>query len=80
MNGDGKMDMVLATKTKIMVLLGNGNGTFGSPITYSLPVQTSSAPKPDTQRLEQRGGVDIVLADALSNLDASSEKPVGKDR
>jgi hypothetical protein len=37
-NGDGKVDLVVTTaSSQIMTLLGNGNGTFGSPIESSLP-------------------------------------------
>jgi hypothetical protein len=39
-NGDGKMDIAVATAgniTDVYVLLGNGNGTFGSPIPTVTP-------------------------------------------
>jgi hypothetical protein len=39
-NGDGKLDLIVDTYTQIMVLLGNGDGTFGSPITSTLPFAT----------------------------------------
>ena len=41
-NGDGKLDAAITANpasgvTSVYVLLGNGNGTFGSPITTSMP-------------------------------------------
>ncbi len=38
-NGDGKPDMVVvnAQQNNVAVLLGNGDGTFGTPILHSLP-------------------------------------------
>lgn len=39
-NGDGKMDIAVATRgsvNAVYVLLGNGNGTFGAPIQTSTP-------------------------------------------
>jgi hypothetical protein len=42
-NGDGKLDLLLLTPdfgsgSTMAVLLGNGDGTFGAPVTYSVPV------------------------------------------
>jgi hypothetical protein len=38
-NGDGKPDLVVANlqQNNVVVLLGNGDGTFGTPIVHSLP-------------------------------------------
>lgn len=41
-NNDGKLDVVLSCQDYVVVLLGNGDGTFQSPAYY--PVSTSSAP------------------------------------
>ena len=43
LNGDGKQDLIIfrplnSTGPQLQVLLGNGNGTFGSPASYPLPV------------------------------------------
>ena len=42
-NGDGKLDLLLLTPdfgsgATMAILLGNGNGTFQAPVTYSVPV------------------------------------------
>src|SRR5437660_6179093 len=38
LNGDGKLDIAVATNSNaVVVLLGNGDGTFGSPTAYSYP-------------------------------------------
>ena len=38
-NGDGKLDIV-ATSSKIITLLGNGNGTFQTPILTNYPASS----------------------------------------
>lgn len=42
-NGDGKLDIVLADfqRVKVVLLLGNGNGTFQSPIEIAPPLRPS---------------------------------------
>jgi hypothetical protein len=35
-NGDGKSDLVIAVSNGISILLGNGDGTFRSPVHYSI--------------------------------------------
>ncbi len=39
-NNDGKLDIAVEGNTGIAVLLGNGNGTFGSPEIYTPTVET----------------------------------------
>jgi FG-GAP-like repeat/Calx-beta domain/Carboxypeptidase regulatory-like domain len=40
LNSDGKLDVAVASRlsSKVSVLLGNGNGTFQTPITSALPI------------------------------------------
>ena len=42
MNGDGKLELVIANRTNLAVLLGNGDGTFRTPVTYPLDGGTFS--------------------------------------
>jgi FG-GAP-like repeat/Abnormal spindle-like microcephaly-assoc'd, ASPM-SPD-2-Hydin len=37
MNGDGKLDFLMALDTSITIQLGNGDGTFRAPIFFSVP-------------------------------------------
>lgn len=46
LNKDGKLDLLIAdiwTTPQLSVLLGNGDGTFRAPVTYSLPISGNTA-------------------------------------
>jgi hypothetical protein len=67
-NGDGKADLAIANYygNSMSVLLGNGNGTFGSPTSYAVgsspfPLYTPNVTVAD---LNQDGKADLVVTDA----------------
>lgn len=77
MNSDGKQDVVISprnigggTVNFIPVLLGNGNGTFQSPITWASGTQLS--PGLGIADFNRDGRLDVVSAD----VDAISALPV----
>jgi uncharacterized repeat protein (TIGR01451 family) len=59
LNGDGKIDIAVATGAALEVLLGAGNGSFSAPVPYALsatePISVLAAD------LDKDGDVDIVL-------------------
>jgi hypothetical protein len=60
-NGDGKMDIAVATAgnlSDVFVLLGNGNGTFGSPIETALPYYPSTLASAD---FNKDGKADLLV-------------------
>ncbi len=66
-NGDGKMDIAFTVPqlNQIVVLPGNGNGTFGAPIVAS----TTLAPAfMQTADLNGDGKLDLVVVDQSSNM------------
>ncbi len=69
MNGDGKQDLVIAnyeTSNTVGVLLGNGNGTFGTMTTFS----TGAASFPDVVRVADVNGdgkLDVIASTSNSN-------------
>src|SRR5271157_2360321 len=66
-NGDGKMDIAFTVPqlNEIVVLPGNGNGTFGTPIVTS----TTLAPAfMQTADLNGDGKLDLVAVDQSSNM------------
>jgi FG-GAP-like repeat/Abnormal spindle-like microcephaly-assoc'd, ASPM-SPD-2-Hydin len=66
-NGDGKMDIAFTVPqlNEIVVLPGNGNGTFGTPIVTS----TTLAPAfLQTADLNGGGKLDLVAVDQTSNM------------
>jgi hypothetical protein len=59
-NKDGKLDVVVAAAAGVIVLLGNGNGTFHTPVTYSLDgAKTVAVIATD---LDQDGNLDLIAA------------------
>jgi hypothetical protein len=66
-NGDGKPDIVLAagagTSESVVVLTGNGDGTFNSPFSGQSPTSTS-ATWIQVADFNQDGAPDVVLADS----------------
>src|SRR5580704_9285604 len=66
-NGDNKLDLLLLTPNfgsgaTMAVLLGNGDGTFGAPVTYSVPV----APYLVLGDFNRDGKLDIAISGCLS--------------
>jgi uncharacterized repeat protein (TIGR01451 family) len=69
LNGDGKPDLVVTLfapgLNSIAVLLGNGDGTFQSPVSYPAGVGPISVRVAD---LNQDGNADVVVADMASGV------------
>jgi hypothetical protein len=71
--GSGKLDLAVSVQNgypgpgDLLVLMGNGDGTFGSPITYPLGLNTGTIALGD---FNDDGKLDIVVANANGN-DAS---------
>lgn len=60
LNGDGHLDLVMATGTSgVLVLLGNGDGTFQPPVPYDSGSQALNAAVADVNR---DGKLDLVVA------------------
>jgi FG-GAP-like repeat len=83
-NGDGKLDLLLVTpgsSGSIAVLLGNGDGTFQGPVTYTLPIVSylvlgdfNGDGKPD---IAVSGGVNGgVVSILINNGDGTFKSPV----
>jgi hypothetical protein len=71
-NGDSKLDLICpsyaSTKPAIAVLLGNGDGTFQSPILTSLgqTAQPAALVIADSGDVNRDGHLDLVIADAAN--------------
>jgi Bacterial Ig-like domain (group 3)/FG-GAP-like repeat/FG-GAP repeat len=94
-NGDGKLDMIVANlgngtanSGSVSVLLGNGNGTFQTPVTYSTgAVNTTGVAladmngdgKPDlvvTSQYENGSSISGVVGVLLGNGDGTFQPPL----
>lgn len=67
LNGDGKADLVVssASANAVAVLLGNGDGTFGAPVDYTVGSSPASIAIADFNR---DGKPDIAVLNSGSNL------------
>ena len=83
-NGDGKLDLLLVAPGSggtIAVLLGNGDGTFQAPVTYTVPVASylvlgdfNGDGKPD---IAVTGGISgSVVSILINNGDGTFKSPV----
>lgn len=64
LNGDGKLDLVVTSASNRMaVLLGNGDGTFGSPIEYSSGVTFTTNRQVYLTDIDGDGKLDFVAID-----------------
>lgn len=71
-NGDGKMDIAAATagaQGDIYVLLGNGNGTFGAPVTTALAYFPISLASGD---IDKDGKQDLFVTTTINGCTNSS--------
>ena len=71
LNGDGKTDLVVSSfgNGKILVFMGNGDGTFAAPTAYfAVGTSTSSEPRGlAIADLNNDGKMDVVVADTNNN-------------
>jgi hypothetical protein len=68
-NGDGKMDLVvtnqsISTGYSVSILLGNGDGTFRSPVNYAVGTAPVAVAVSD---FNKDGKLDLAVANAFSN-------------
>ena len=64
-NSDGRLDLVVANFTGVGILLGNGDGTFQHPLSYSLTGNTANAVA--IADLNGDGHLDLAIASRYSS-------------
>ncbi len=78
LNGDGKLDAVVGVActddscqtTGVIVLLGNGDGTFQPGVTYGWPMSSDGVASVGTVLADVNGDgkLDLLVSDALTNV------------
>jgi hypothetical protein len=75
LNGDGRLDIVIVSGGQLQVLLGNGDGTFAAPASYSLPTSVGQLVAGDFNgdgfvdvAVSRAGGVSFFPGDGSGNL------------
>jgi len=64
-NGDGKLDLAVTSASSVIVLMGNGNGTFQPLVTYAAGGTSPGSMVVDD--FDADGNLDIVLLNVSSN-------------
>ena len=63
-NGDGKLDLLLTTDTGTQTRFGNGEGTFGAPVNFTmipLPIPPAEAEPVSTADFDGDGKLDVAF-------------------
>ena len=87
LNADGKPDLVVAnySDSNVLVLLGNGNGTFKAAVNYPCPYASDSVAigdvnsdgKPDVVVVSFAGPVSVLLGNGNGTLQAAVNYAAG---
>jgi hypothetical protein len=87
LNGDSKLDLVVANRgsNDVSVLLGNGDGTFQAPVNYDLPGASPGGKQVVAADLNGDGQLDLVVSTntglslLLGNGDGTFQAPLTYD-